>query len=97
MEPPNTLSTETKLNLGKQKKDAGDQAFRQGGTKEGMHYMSNLVLVTEKFSAMKQYHEVTRISNFLMFSLFADSLDRLCCIWLESTSRFLSCFFIAVF
>ena len=24
-----------------------------------------------------------------MFSLFADSLDRLCCIWLELTSRFL--------
>lgn len=63
MEPPNGLSTETKLNFGKQKKDAGDKAFRQGDTKEGMCYISDLVLVTVKFSAMKQYHEVTRISN----------------------------------
>lgn len=64
MEPPNALSTETKLSLGKQKKDAGDQAFRQGDTKEGMYYISDLVLVTVKISAMKQYHEVTRLSNF---------------------------------
>ncbi|KAL9714260.1 hypothetical protein Ac2012v2_002571 [Leucoagaricus gongylophorus] len=41
MEPSNIISTETKLNSGKQKKDAGDRAFRQGDTKE----------------AMKQYHE----------------------------------------
>lgn len=35
MEPSNIISTETKLNSGKQKKDAGDRAFRQGDTKEG--------------------------------------------------------------
>jgi len=61
MEPPNALSIETKLNLGKQKKDVGDQAFRQGDTKEGMCYISDFVLLTVKFSAMKQYYEVTRI------------------------------------
>lgn len=43
MEPSNIISTETKLNSGKQKKDAGDRAFRQGDTKEGT-YLADLLI-----------------------------------------------------
>jgi hypothetical protein len=40
-------TTEAKLSTGKQKKDAGDQAFRKGDNKEGMNIVCLILPIAD--------------------------------------------------